>query len=336
MDQTINRVAKRKQLSDQFIGEIKTEAMFPIAAESAKNSIADIEAIGTAKRQVSKFEQLISCLPFMPKSNKPAIAVLRLSGVIGKISSIKSGLTIEIVNELIEKAFEIPKLEAICLIINSPGGSPVQAELIAQRIISLSKEKKVPVYSFVEDVAASGGYWLACAGSEIYASKSSIIGSIGVIASGFGLHEAIGKLGIERRVYIEGKNKSILDPFQPVKAADIKIIKQLQKQIHEHFINYVKERRSGMLTQDDELLFSGEFWAGQSAVDFGLIDGIEDMYSFIRRKFGSDIKIEYIATKQPWLKRKLGMSNQEFSQEFADSLVNALENKIMLSKFDLQ
>lgn len=299
-----------------------------------QNSIVDTDQVLINKRQTGKLEHLLSFLPLGLKSSKSVVAVLRLSGVIGKVSNVRTGLNIETLNELIEKAFEIKKLVAVCLNINSPGGSPVQSELITKRIISLSKEKKIPVYSFIEDVAASGGYWLACAGKEIYASKSSIIGSIGVISTGFGFHEAIVKLGIERRVYTEGKNKSILDPFQPAQVTDIKIIKQLQKEIHEHFIDHVKTSRIGKLTQDDDILFNGEFWSGRSAVDFGLIDGIEDMYSFIKQKFGDDIKFEYISTKQSWLKKKLGMVNHQ-PQEFADSIVDALEHKLIKSRFNI-
>ena len=297
-------------------------------------TVAD-DSIVKTERQIGKFEQILSMLPFKFKSQKPVIAVLSLNGIIGKVSNLKSGLCLYSLNELIEKAFAIPKLRAICLSVNSPGGSPVQSELIAKRITSLAKSKKIPVYSFVEDVAASGGYWLACAGDEIYASKSSIIGSIGVISSSFGFHEAINKLGVERRVYTEGQNKAILDPFQPVKAADIKIIKQLQQQIHQHFIDYVKERRAGKLTQSDDILFNGEFWAGESAHDFGLIDGIADMHSFINNKFGDDIKIEYIASKQSWLKKKLGMTNNNNLHEIADYFLDAIEHKVLYKKFDL-
>ena len=153
------------------------------------------------------------------------MAVLRLSGVIGKVSTMQSGLTLESLNELIEKAFKIKKLKALCLIINSPGGSPVQSELIAKRIRDLAKENKIKIYSFIEDMAASGGYWLACSGDWIYALPSSVIDSIGVVSSGFGFHEAINKLGIERRVYTEGKNKSVLDPFKPINKDDLQIIK---------------------------------------------------------------------------------------------------------------
>ena len=286
-----------------------------------------------AKRQISKIEQLFASVF---GDSKDVIAVLRLSGIIGKVSSVQSGLTLESLNELIEKAFKIKKLKALCLIINSPGGSPVQSELIAKRIRDLAKENKIKIYSFIEDMAASGGYWLACSGDLIYASYSSVIGSIGVVSSGFGFHEAINKLGIERRVYTEGKNKAILDPFKPINKDDLKIIKDLQKQVYEHFVDYVKTRRVGKLTQQDEILFNGEFWAGQTALDYGLIDGIGDMYSIIKEKFGDNIKFQYLCAKQPWLKKKLGMSGKILADNFANSLIDTVENKIINDKFDIK
>lgn len=291
-----------------------------------------------SSRKAGKFDNLLSALPFGIGGSKPVVAIFRLEGVIGRVSSMKSGLTLNSLNKLIEKMFKLEKLDAVCLTINSPGGSPVQAEIIASRIINLAKEKEVPVYSFVEDVAASGGYWLACAGEKIFASQSSIVGSIGVISSGFGFHEAIEKLGVERRVYTEGKTKSVLDPFKPAKDSDIKIIKKIQKDIHEHFVGTVKARRAGRLTQNDDILFNGEFWAGQTAVDFGLVDGINDVYSFIKEEFGENVKIEHIEHKQSWLKKRLGMSqlSKEISSDIANSLVDAIEAKMQNSKFDLK
>ncbi|MCX4083550.1 S49 family peptidase [Rickettsia hoogstraalii] len=285
------------------------------------------------KRQISKLDQLFASVF---GDSKEVIAVLRLSGVIGKVSTMQSGLTLESLNELIEKAFKIKKLKALCLIINSPGGSPVQSELIAKRIRDLAKENKIKIYSFIEDMAASGGYWLACSGDRIYASYSSVIGSIGVVSSGFGFHEAINKLGIERRVYTEGKNKAILDPFKPINKEDLKIIKDLQKQVYEHFVEYVKTRRVGKLTQQDEILFNGEFWAGQTALDYGLIDGIGDMYSIMKEKFGDNIKFQYLCAKQPWLKKKLGMGSKILTDNLANSLIDAVENKIINDKFDIK
>ena len=288
-------------------------------------------------RRFGKIDQLISLLTFGFGGTKPVIAVLRLDGVIGKVGAMKSGLTLCSLNKLIEKMFKTERLKAVCLAINSPGGSPVQSELIASRIIELAKEKDIPVYSFIEDVAASGGYWLACAGDKIFANRSSIVGSIGVIAAGFGFHEAIEKLGIERRVYTQGKTKSVLDPFQPEKESDVKIIKKIQKDIHDHFIDTVKERRGGKLTQTDEIIFNGEFWSGQTALDYGLVDGIDSLYSFIQEKFGDEVKIEYIEQKQSWFKKRFGVSLQskEFTDNLASSLIESAEKKLIQSKFDI-
>lgn len=274
-------------------------------------------------------------LEFLGKKKK-RVAVLRLSGVIGKGASIKgTGMTLESMNNQIEKAFEFSKLDSVILLVNSPGGSPVQSELIASRIINLSKEKDVPVYSFVEDVAASGGYWLACAGKQIFASKSSIIGSIGVVSRSFGFYETIQKLGIERRVHTAGKNKSVLDPFMPEKKSDIEIIKKLQLQIHEHFIDYVKTRRGGKLTQTDEILFNGEFWAGETAKEFGLIDGIDDMYSFLKRKYGDKVKIEYVSPNVSWLKKKFGLAATNLVSSISDELQDNLKETEIGSKYDI-
>lgn len=275
---------------------------------------------------------IFSYLPFDLFSTTRVVSILRLQGVIGKVG-MRGGLTLESLNESIEKAFKFPRLSAVCLVINSPGGSPVQSELITKRIMDLAEEKDVPIYSFVEDVAASGGYWMACAANEIYVSKSSIIGSIGVVSSGFGFQEAIKKLGIERRVYTEGKSKSVLDPFEPAKASDIKIVKGIQKKIHEHFMDHVKNRRKGKLTQSDDILFNGEFWAGESAVDFGLVDGIDDVYSFIKNKFGDKVKVEHITAKQSWFKKKLGIEAQ-FAHAI-EGLVNKAEESIMAQRFGL-
>lgn len=283
------------------------------------------------EEELSKFGNFFSVLSEKFSSNG-VVAILRLSGVIGK-KSVKDGLSLESINNSIEKAFKISKLKAVCIIINSPGGSPVQSELIASRIISLSKEKNVPVYSFIEDVGASGGYWLACAGDEIYASRSSIVGSIGVISSSFGFQEAISKLGIERRIYSQGKNKSVLDPFSKEKKEDVEIIRKIQKNIHQHFIDYVKSRRKSRLTQSDDILFNGEFWSGETALEFGLIDGITDLYTFIKKKFGDKIKIEYITAKQSWLKQKIGVYRN--GNDIIDDILSKVKNDLISKKFDL-
>ncbi len=300
-----------------------------------QNSHHSSSSMAASNISYSRLESIFHCLTFERFRNpRPVVSVLRLSGVIGKIGIGRSGMTLEALNESIESAFAKPKLSALCLIINSPGGSPVQSELIANRIITLAKEKSVPVYSFVEDMAASGGYWLACAGDEIYASKSSVIGSIGVISSGFGFQEAIKKMGVERRIYTQGMNKSILDPFSPAKAGDIKILDSLQKEAHAHFIDYVKSRRKARLTQSDEVLFNGEFWAGMIAKDFGLIDGIDNIYSFIKKKFGDKVNIDYIKAKESWFKRKF-MSSSLDSEGLVDALHSRLEQELVSSRFKI-
>lgn len=299
--------------------------------ENYASAVASMEQV----EDMSRIDQLLSFFNLGKKFSKPIIAVLRLNGVIGSVGLSKSGLTIESMRASIDKTFKLPKLAAVCLIINSPGGSPVQSELIAKRIYSLGKKKKIPIYSFVEDVAASGGYWLACIGEEIYASASSIVGSIGVISSGFGFQNAIDKLGIERRIFAQGKNKSVLDPFSPIKEEDKKIIHDLQKEIHNNFIDYVKDRRLGRLTQDDDILFNGEFWSGAKAVDFGIIDGIDDLYNFIEKRFGENIKIEYIENKQSWLKRKLSILTEIFSDNLSLSVLNRIKEQLFYNKYDL-
>ena len=302
------------------------------ATSQSKNSISSVK-VPVGSKRLGKIDQLMSLLPLGFYNTKPVVAVMRLEGVIGKAGAMKPGLTISSLNKLIEKMFKLPRLDAVCLCINSPGGSPVQSELICKRIISLAKELDVMVYSFVEDVAASGGYWLACSGNKIFATNSSIIGSMGVISSGFGFHGAIEKLGIERRVITEGKNKSVLDPFQPVKASDVKLVKDLQKKIYDHFTDSIKELRKGRLTQTDDIIFNGEFWTGQKALDYGLIDGIDDLYSFIYKRYGNEVKIEYIEHQQSWFKRKFGMAHS--AQEITDTVLDRVEERFLTSKIDL-
>ena len=299
-----------------------------------KNNSANIESVAIPTKQpTTKLEKIFHSFPLDRFFNKPVISILRITGVIGHKVGMRCGVTLENLNEVIEKTFKPSKLSAVCLVINSPGGSPVQSELIATRIRQLSFKKNVPVYSFIEDVAASGGYWLACAGDEIYASKNSIVGSIGVVSSSFGFHKAIEKLGIERRMHAMGENKAILDPFQPEKKDDVQILKNIQKQVHQYFIDYVKTQRKGKLTQTDETLFNGKVWTGEIASDFGLIDGIDNLYNFIENKFGKNVDIRYSAVKQSWLKKKLGM--QQRTEEIIESIVQKLINKMTTTNFDM-
>ncbi len=219
------------------------------------------------------------------------VPVIRLSGVLSEGQSRRQTISHERFRKLIEKAFEIAdagedKKSCVALIINSPGGSPAQSELIGNQIRQLADEKSIPVYAFVEDVAASGGYWLACAADEIYTTRSSIVGSIGVIAATFGFQDIIQKHGIERRVYSSGKEKSFLDPFLPAKQKDIDRVKSLQEVIHGHFKDWVRERRGDKLKDKDGSLFEGQFWSGEEAIKNGIVDGINDCYSFIDEKYG--------------------------------------------------
>ena len=264
-------------------------------------------------------------------SNSVIIPTLRLSGVIGQAGLLRSGLTINTIDKLINKLFSFKKSPAVALIINSPGGSPTQSSLRAERIIKKSKEKNKKVIAFVEDVAASGGYWLACAADEIYIDQNSVIGSIGVISPGFGFVELIKKIGIERRVYTSGKSKSFLDPFKEENKEDIDRLKNIQEQIHDNFINYVKERRGSKLDQskiDD--IFSGLFWVGKKAIDLGLADDIGSINEILQKKFGKKVKIKSINQKKSFLQRRLSSSLLN-----TDEILQKIEEKLMLSRFGL-
>lgn len=225
---------------------------------------------------------------------RPKVAVIRMSGIIADSGMRRNSISHAKFEDILERAFDTHKLQAVALIINSPGGSPAQSSLLGNEIRSLAEEKEIPVYAFIEDVAASGGYWLACAADEIYAQPSSIVGSIGVISAGFGFQELIAKYGVERRVYTSGKDKGFLDPFQAEKPGDVKRLKVLQSDIHDLFIDWVKDRRGNKLNGADKDIFEGQFWTAVPAMDYGLIDGCGDLKSFCKDKFGEDIKfVEY-------------------------------------------
>ncbi|MBF8247103.1 MAG: S49 family peptidase [Rickettsia sp.] len=295
-------------------------------SNSLKTSVALEEEVKTSD---SVFNAIIGY--FIPNYNATNVAVLRLEGLIGDVSRFKSSLKFSHINQLIEKTFKVRNLQAVFLVINSPGGSPVQSELIASRIINLSKEKNIPVYSFVEDIAASGGYWLACAGEQIFASKNSIIGSIGVTYTGFGFTKLIDKLGVERRIFTQGKNKSVLDPFVPTKESDIELIQDIQKDIHKNFIEYIMSRRGGKINQSKGDLFQGNFWSGERSLSLGLIDGIEDIFSFIKKKYPSS-NIKYMEGKKSWFKDKLGLQYQNLDP-LSLNLIKLLENQEQDNRF---
>jgi signal peptide peptidase SppA len=251
---------------------------------------------------------------------KPVIAVLRLYGEIGMGRGL---LSLDSIGDDIDRTFATKDLSAVCIVINSPGGSGVQSHLIASRIISLSQKHKVPVYSFVEDVGASGGYWLACAGDKIFASSGSIVGSIGVIYRGFGLVETAKKLGIERRIYAQGKNKGGIDQFLPVDPDKIAKINDIGMKMHNVFIEYVRSRRGDRLDAAGTVeLFDGSFWVGNDAVKLGLIDGIQSLHDFVDAEFGKEAFIKFIKKKESLIKRTFGV------ESIIDDIANCVRSSI--------
>ncbi|MDX8352673.1 S49 family peptidase [Cognatiyoonia sp. IB215182] len=260
-------------------------------------------------------------IPFM--QSDPLVAVIRLQGA---IMNSGRGLDNPSLAPVIEKAFSRGKPAAVALEINCPGGSPVQSSLIASRIRRLADEKKVPVFAFVEDVAASGGYWLACAADEIFIDSCSITGSIGVISAGFGVHEAIEKVGVQRRVHTAGKSKSLLDPFRPEKPADVKKLKGWLEDLHATFIEYVKSRR-GLKLSDNPELFTGEVFIGQKGIDAGLADGIGHLAPVMKERFGEKVKFRRYDQKKPLLAR--------FGARFVDDTLAGLEERAAFARFGL-
>ena len=264
----------------------------------------------------------------------PQIGVLRLSGIIGEGGvGRRNGLTLADLESTIEAAFEVPRLRAVALSINSPGGSPVQSALIAEYVQALAKQKKVKVYAFCDDVAASGGYWLACAADEIYANGASVVGSIGVITASFGFDKFINRIGIERRVYTAGKNKRRLDPFLPENENDVKYLRVLQKDLHEQFKDYVRQRRGKRLKGTSRVIFNGDFWSGLKAVELGLIDGVGEMRSILKKKYGEDVRFSLIEEKKSFLAKRFGIRKN--ATGWADELLLALEERALWSRYGL-
>ena len=238
----------------------------------------------------------------------PVVPVLRLDGVIGRVGPGRgAGLTVDGLGRAIDRAFSGRRVAAVALAVNSPGGSPAQSALIARRIRDRAEERQVPVLAFAEDVAASGGYWLACAADEIFADENSIIGSIGVIAAGFGFAELLARHGIERRVHTAGPRKGMLDPFRPEDAGDVAHLLEVQSDMHEAFRNNVRARRGRRLKGDEETLFSGAFWAGRRALALGLVDGLGELRSVVRERFGENVRLRPVAPRQGLLRRRFGL-----------------------------
>jgi signal peptide peptidase SppA len=258
----------------------------------------------------------------------PTVAVLRLDGVIGGRGLARRGLNLAGMADAIERAFKLRHLSAVALAVNSPGGSPVQSALIAGRIRALAEEKEIPVYAFCEDAAASGGYWLACAGDEIYAQGASIVGSIGVVSAGFGFPDMLAKIGVERRVHTSGVRKAILDPFRPENPDDVDQLKEIQEDVHEQFIEFVRARRGDRLDASDDVLFSGEFWTGRRALALGLIDGIGDLRGVMRDKFGEKVRLRVVGGRRGWLERRFGLNA-------VDALLDGMEARALWWRFGL-
>ena len=273
-----------------------------------------------------------------PFSRRPVVPVLRLSGPIGMASPLRPGLSMQTAAEAIERAFTMSKVPTVAVVINSPGGSPVQSSLIFKRIRHLADENKKKVYVFCEDVAASGGYYLAVAGDEIYADASSIVGSIGVIFASFGLDKAIAKLGVERRVYTAGTSKNALDAFLPENPEDVERIKAVQRDVHDVFIGVVKDRRAGKLRAPDAELFSGAFWSAARALDLGLIDGVTDVRTKMRQLHGDKVVLKVVPISGGGLLSRLRRSpggSEGLSLLNADDAISALEARALWAKYGL-
>ncbi|HET9717270.1 MAG TPA: S49 family peptidase [Pseudolabrys sp.] len=282
---------------------------------------------------------LAHAIPRRFRSDIPVVPVVRLAGVIGVVSPLRPGMLLSTVARSLERAFEMPRACAVALLINSPGGSPSQSHLIFRRIRELAQEKEIPVLAFVEDIGASGGYMLACAADEIICDNFSLVGSIGVVGGTFGFPKLMEKLGIERRVYTAGDRKVLLDPFLPEKPEDIERINAIQRDIHRNFIDLVKTRRGEKLKGSDDVLFSGEFWTAEKAVELGLADGVGDLRSTLRQRYGEKVYTPLISAERSLLGRRLpGVNFANAMAErtnFAEDLISALEIRALWSRFGL-
>jgi serine protease SohB len=274
---------------------------------------------------------MVMKLAWPPWQRRPVVPAIRLSGIIGSLGWRGAGLTLAGLERLLERAFAAKRAPAVALLINSPGGSPVQSSLIGGRIRRLADEKKRPVLAFIEDVAASGGYWLACAADEIFVDPSSIVGSIGVISAGFGFQEAIGRLGVERRVHTTGPNKGMLDPFRAERAEDLLMLREIQGSIYDSFKTHVRARRGGRLKGDDATLFDGRIWTGAAAVELGLADAVGEAYAVIRERFGPEARLVPMSRPRPWLQRRLGLG----ADQVATGIGAAIEERALWARYGL-
>jgi signal peptide peptidase SppA len=269
-------------------------------------------------------------------SQHPVVPVVRLHGVIGMSAPLMRSMTLASVGRQLDRAFAYKRSPAVALLINSPGGSPAQSHFIYQRIRLLAEEKKKKVLVFVEDVAASGGYMIACAGDEIIADPNSVVGSIGVVSASFGFDKLIKKVGIERRVHTAGDNKRQLDPFEPERAEDVKRLKALQKEIHDEFIALVKGSRGTRLSGQDKTLFNGEYWLGRKAMELGLVDEIGEVRSSLRKRYGKDVLTPLVAAPGGFLRGKIpGLSADTLPAELTNGLIAGFEERAWWSRYGL-
>ena len=286
-------------------------------------------------------EWWMNLFPARWRSGIPVVPVVRLSGVIGAVTPLRPGMSLAGMAKTLERAFATKNAKAVALVINSPGGSPVQSRQIYLRIRQLAAEKKLPVLVFVEDVAASGGYMIACAGDEIFCDPSSIVGSIGVVGGTFGFQELIKKIGVERRLYTAGEHKAMLDPFLPEDPEDVARIEALQREIHAIFIALVKQSRGARLKGTEDVLFSGEYWAGETSVALGLADAIGDLRSTLRARFGDKVRTPVIAAATGMLSGLLGrkaagigtLVSSDAIGTLPDELISALETRAIWARF---
>jgi serine protease SohB len=286
--------------------------------------------------------RLKSFLPRRFRRDLPVVPVVRLAGVIGISTPLRPGLTISGVAKTLERAFAYRRARAVALVINSPGGSAVQSHLIFRRIRELAEEKNVPVIAFVEDVAASGGYMIACAADEIICDVSSILGSIGVVGSSFGFTGLLQKLGVERRIHTAGERKVMLDPFLPEKEEDVERLKGIQRDIHATFIALVKGRRGAKLTGPETALFSGEYWAGNKAIELGLADQVGDIRAVLRARYGDEVATPMVSAERGLFRRISGVGGERVGLApgwagagFAEEIMSTLEARALWARYGL-
>jgi signal peptide peptidase SppA len=281
--------------------------------------------------------------PILPKRLRgvPIVPVVRLAGIIGFSTPLKPGLTLATVARPLERAFNMRRARAVALVINSPGGSAVQSHMIYRRIRQLAAENARPVIAFAEDVAASGGYMIACAADEIFCDPSSIVGSIGVVGASFGFTKLMEKLGVDRRLYVAGEHKAMLDPFLPENPEDVERLKALQRDIHQDFIGLVKRSRGARLKGPEKTLFSGEYWTGSKAIELGLADGIGDLRATLRARFGDDVVTPLVAPVRGWFGRlQPGVGTTDLDglprpADFAEDIISALEARALWARYGL-